>query len=79
MQEFTSKKADELEAELGGNSTRSREVQEHEGRVFQGHFKSTGIQYVEPLVMKKQQNVREEEFPTRLYHLKVASSISFSL
>lgn len=39
-QDFTGKKADELEAKLG-DCNRSREVQEHEGRAFQGFFKGT--------------------------------------
>jgi hypothetical protein len=71
QEEHTSKLCDELEARLGVACTRFREVQEHEDSVFQSLFKFRGgIQYVEPLSLQKQRNLREEEHPTKLYHLK---------
>lgn len=45
-------------------------MQEHESSVFLSFFKQ-GIRYVEPLQLKEQVNLREEDYPTKLYHLKV--------
>jgi len=75
-------KANDLEAKLAGSSAssvgesdvdvvRSREVQEHESHFFQSLFRfSGGMQYVEPVVLANQVNLRDEEHATKLYHLK---------
>lgn len=70
---FATERADELDAKIAaeGGVTRTREVQEHESDYFQSLFKfKGGIQYVEPVVLSAQVNLRDEEQKTKLYHLK---------
>lgn len=51
--------------------TRTREVQEHESSYFQSLFKLRGgLQYVEPVVLQSQTNLRDDVHATKLYHLK---------
>lgn len=45
VEEHANKKVDALVASLGQDCSKTREVQEHESKVFQGFFKQ-GIQYV---------------------------------
>lgn len=74
QEEFAQTSASELEAKLaeaGAGVSRTREVQEHESSYFQSLFKLRGgIQYVEPVVLQAQTNLRDDVHATKLYHLK---------
>eukprot|EP00029_Vermamoeba_vermiformis_P005779 TRINITY_DN209_c0_g1_i3.p1 TRINITY_DN209_c0_g1~~TRINITY_DN209_c0_g1_i3.p1 ORF type:complete len:597 (-),score=204.42 TRINITY_DN209_c0_g1_i3:2225-4015(-) len=68
QENFASEQLQVLEQHCG-ESTVAREVQEHESGLFLSFFKQ-GIRYVEPLQLKEQVNLREDEHSTKLYHLK---------
>lgn len=76
QEECANERASELEAKLASGNvpasvTRTREVQEHESSYFQSLFKLRGgLQYVEPVVLNSQTNLREDVQATKLYHLK---------
>jgi len=71
-------KVAELTTSLGQECAHSRESQGHESKAFLGFFKQ-GIQYVEPLALRKQINLRDGEYPTRLYQLKGRRNARVSL
>eukprot|EP01128_Nolandella_sp_AFSM9_P008757 TRINITY_DN5432_c0_g1_i1.p1 TRINITY_DN5432_c0_g1~~TRINITY_DN5432_c0_g1_i1.p1 ORF type:complete len:861 (-),score=202.42 TRINITY_DN5432_c0_g1_i1:162-2720(-) len=68
-EQFAKERLADLEKSIGNIGTISTVTQEHESGVFQSFFKQ-GITYVQPLVLKKRQNLREDVHVTRLYHLK---------
>eukprot|EP01127_Copromyxa_protea_P006780 TRINITY_DN16767_c0_g1_i1.p1 TRINITY_DN16767_c0_g1~~TRINITY_DN16767_c0_g1_i1.p1 ORF type:complete len:856 (-),score=218.45 TRINITY_DN16767_c0_g1_i1:48-2615(-) len=77
VEDFANEKVDDLVASIG-ECSRTRESQENESKEFHGYFKQ-GIQYVEPLSLKKQINLRDGDYPTRLYKLKGRRNIRLSL
>uniref|UniRef100_A0A6B2KXM5 HP domain-containing protein n=1 Tax=Arcella intermedia TaxID=1963864 RepID=A0A6B2KXM5_9EUKA len=78
QEKFALSKVADLEKELGGFAKRSEERQEKESQEFKNLFKMT-LQYVEPVVLSEQVNLRDEDHPTRLYHLKGKHNVSVSL
>lgn len=76
QEEFANERATELEHKLTSGDipasvTRTREVQEHESSYFHSLFKVRGgLQYVEPVVLQSQSNLRDDVQATKLYHLK---------
>eukprot|EP01130_Rhizamoeba_saxonica_P018040 TRINITY_DN8927_c0_g1_i1.p1 TRINITY_DN8927_c0_g1~~TRINITY_DN8927_c0_g1_i1.p1 ORF type:complete len:849 (-),score=234.30 TRINITY_DN8927_c0_g1_i1:52-2598(-) len=77
QQEYTDSKVAELEGVLGDISI-SKETQEHESDLFLSFFK-TGVRYVEPIELSMQKNLRDGEFPTKLYHLKGRRNVRVNL
>eukprot|EP01126_Amoeba_proteus_P060018 TRINITY_DN789_c0_g2_i4.p1 TRINITY_DN789_c0_g2~~TRINITY_DN789_c0_g2_i4.p1 ORF type:complete len:194 (+),score=35.82 TRINITY_DN789_c0_g2_i4:242-823(+) len=69
IEEDTKERMSNLMQAIGAEVPYIRVQQECEPDDFKGYFKK-GISYVESVTLKKQVNLRDANYPTRLFHVK---------